>query len=61
MWQVELSRTSVFDAPRHARGFFEALIADKLDLGRPHNVEIIFNRQIRSGPTTKIIGGVPTC
>ncbi|MEV6160079.1 hypothetical protein AB0L53_58040 [Nonomuraea sp. NPDC052129] len=38
MWQVELSRTSVFDAPRHARGFFEALIADKLDLGHPHNV-----------------------
>jgi hypothetical protein len=32
---------------RHARGFFEALIADNLDLGRPHNVEIIFNRRIR--------------
>ncbi|MBE1584530.1 hypothetical protein ACFPOI_43635 [Nonomuraea angiospora] len=27
----------------------------------PHNVEIIFNRQIRSGPTTEIIGGGPTC
>lgn len=35
------------DAPRHARGFFEALIVDNLDLGRPHNVEIIFNRRIR--------------
>jgi hypothetical protein len=47
MRQVEVSRTIVFDAPRHARGFFEALIVDNLDLGRPHNVEIIFGRRIR--------------
>ena len=26
---------------------FEALIADNLDIGRPANVEIIFNRHIR--------------
>jgi hypothetical protein len=32
-------------APRHARSFFEALAAD--DIGRPDNMEIIFNRQIR--------------
>src|SRR6266540_996781 len=51
MRQIEISRTLVFDAPRHARGFFEALIADNLDIGRPGNVEIIFGRQIRS--TTK--------
>jgi hypothetical protein len=47
MRQVEVARTIVFDAPRHARGFFEALIADNLDLGRPHNVEIIFGRRVR--------------
>jgi hypothetical protein len=47
MRQVEVSRTIVFDAPRHARGFFEALIVDNLDLGRPHNVEIIFGRKVR--------------
>ncbi|WP_199730321.1 hypothetical protein [Amycolatopsis panacis] len=47
MRQVEISRTLIFDAPRHARGFFEALIADNLDLGRPHNIEIIFGRRIR--------------
>src|SRR6266487_5401134 len=47
MRQVEVSRTIVFDAPRHARGFFEALIADNLDLGRTANVEIIFGRKIR--------------
>jgi hypothetical protein len=32
--QVEVSRTIVFDAPRRARGFVEALVADNLDLGR---------------------------
>jgi hypothetical protein len=47
MRQIEISHTIVFDAPRHARGFFEALVADNLDIGRPHNVEIIFNRRIR--------------
>ena len=45
--QVQISRTIVFDAPRHARGFFEALIADNPGIGRPHNVEIIFARKIR--------------
>ena len=47
MRQVEVSRTLVFDAPRRARAFFEALIGDNLDIGRPANVEIIFNRHIR--------------
>jgi hypothetical protein len=49
MAQVEVSRTIIFDAPHHARGFFEALLADNLDLGRPDTIEIIFNRQIRNG------------
>jgi hypothetical protein len=47
MRQVEVSRTIVLDAPRRARAFFEALIADNLDIGRPANVELIFNRHIR--------------
>jgi hypothetical protein len=47
MRQVETSRTIVFDAPRRARFFFEALIGDNLDIGRPANVEIIFGRQVR--------------
>jgi hypothetical protein len=42
MRQVEVSRTLVFTAPRHARGFFEALVADNLDIGRPEHVELIF-------------------
>ena len=42
MRQVETSRTLVFDAPRRARGFFTALVAENLDLGRPDHVELIF-------------------
>ena len=42
MRQVEVSRTMVFDAPRRARAFFEALVADNLDVGRPDSVEFIF-------------------
>lgn len=45
--QVEVSRTLVFDAPRRARSFFEALVADNLDVGRPDEVQIVFGRQIR--------------
>jgi hypothetical protein len=48
MRQIEIAKTIVFTAPRHARAFFEALTADNLDIGRPDNMEIIFNRQIRS-------------
>jgi hypothetical protein len=45
--QVEVSRTVVFDAPRRARAFFEATVADNLDLGRPDEVQLIFARQVR--------------
>ena len=44
MRQVEVSRTIVFAQPRHARAFFEALVTDNLDLGRP--TEIVFDRRI---------------
>src|SRR6202020_2730775 len=36
-----------YDKPGRARLFFEALIADNLDLGRPENVELIFGRRVR--------------
>src|SRR5215218_10807374 len=47
MRQIEVSRTLVFDAPRRARTFFEALVVDNLDLGRPDEVKLIFGRRIR--------------
>ena len=31
----------------HARAFFEALVADNIDLGRPEHVEIIFDRRVQ--------------
>ena len=49
MAQVEVSRTIVFTQPRHARAFFDALVTDNLDLGRPDTIEIIFDRQVRTG------------
>ena len=47
MAQVEVSRTIVFTQPRYARAFFDALVTDNLDLGRPDTLEIIFDRQVR--------------
>jgi len=52
MRQVEVSRTIVFDRRRHARAFFEALVADNLDIGRPDHVEIIFGRSLARDKTT---------
>jgi hypothetical protein len=42
MRQVEVWRTLVFDAPRRARSFFEAMVRDNLGIGRPEEVELIF-------------------
>ena len=47
MAQVEVSRTIVFTQPRYARAFFDALVTDNLDLGRPDTIEIIFGRRVR--------------
>ncbi len=45
--QVEISRTIVFDDPRRARGFFEALVADNIGIGRPEQVSMVFARPLR--------------
>jgi hypothetical protein len=47
MRQVEVSGTIVFDAPRRARAFFEAMIGDNRSLGRPDEVQLIFDRRVR--------------
>jgi hypothetical protein len=54
MRQIEVSRTLVFDAPRHARSFFEALVTDNLDIGRPDSVELIFHGPRRGGRPPKL-------
>jgi hypothetical protein len=45
--QAEISRTLVFDDPRRARSFFEALVADNIAIGRPEQVSMVFARQLR--------------
>lgn len=52
MRQTETSRTLVFDHDVHARAFFEALLCENMDLGRPENVELLFRRGQRLGRPT---------
>ena len=44
--QFEVSDTRVFDRPAAGRAFFEGLIRDHLDLGRPDQVSLIFDRRV---------------
>ncbi|MGH2444640.1 MAG: hypothetical protein ACRDGD_01150 [Candidatus Limnocylindria bacterium] len=44
--QAEVSLTQVFDRPLTGRIFFEEVIRENLDLGRPDQVSLIFNRRV---------------
>jgi hypothetical protein len=44
--QLEMSLTQVFDRPLHGREFFEEVIRDNLDVGRPDRVQLLFERRI---------------
>lgn len=44
--QFEVSDTRVFDRPAAGRAFFEGVIRDHLDIGRPDQVAILFDRRI---------------
>ena len=51
--QFEVSDTCVFDRPQAGRMWFEGVIRDHLDVGRPAQVALIFKRRIiRSTPGT---------
>jgi hypothetical protein len=66
MLQVEFSLTQVLDRPVTGRVFFEQVIRDNLDIGRPDQVQLIFDRRvIRTTPgrfRTRVItdGVVPS-
>jgi hypothetical protein len=47
IWQMEFSRTQVFPQPIRGRQFFESVIRENLDLGRPERVKLVFDRQVR--------------
>jgi hypothetical protein len=62
--QSEFSLTQVLDRPNSGRVFFESVIRDNLDLGRPDQVSLVFDRKVvtrhRTTPTpgqfrTKVI------
>jgi hypothetical protein len=44
--QAEFALTQVLDRPLSGRVFFERVIRDNIDLGRPRNVQLIFDRRI---------------
>jgi hypothetical protein len=46
IWQIELSLTQVLDRPVSGRVLFEDIIRENLDLGRPGQVQLIFDRGV---------------
>jgi hypothetical protein len=64
--QAEFSLTQVLDRPLSGRVFFERVIRDNIDIGRPKNVQLIFDRRIiKSTPSrfrTRVItqGVIPS-
>ena len=50
--QAEFALTQVWDRPVHGREFFEQVIRDNIDLGRPETVQLIFARKMRKATAT---------
>ncbi len=46
IWQMEVSLTQIFDRPQKGREFFEEVMRENLDLGRPHRLQLLFDRRI---------------
>lgn len=44
--QIELSLTQVLDRPVTGRIFFEEVIRENLDLGRPQQIQLLFDRRV---------------
>jgi hypothetical protein len=47
--QAEFSLTQMLDRPQSGRVFFEEVVRDNIDIGRPDRVSVIFNRRIQHG------------
>jgi hypothetical protein len=46
MCQVEFALTQIVDRPVHGRIFFEEVLRENLDLGRPDNLQLIFDHRL---------------
>jgi hypothetical protein len=62
LWQMEVSLTQVFQRPLQGRHFFEEVIRENLDLGRPDRVSLLFSASLtrrtprpRFGYRTRVI------
>jgi hypothetical protein len=67
--QFEVSDTVIFDRPQAGRSWFEGVIRDHLDIGRPDQVSLVFQRRIsrrtpgsfRTRVITKGVEPILTC
>jgi len=59
--QFEVSDTRVFDRPQTGRAFFESVIRDHLDLGRPDQVVLVFDRKLLPRTPGRFRTKVITC
>jgi hypothetical protein len=62
LWQMEVSLTHIFREPLAGRHFFDRIIRDHLELGRPDRLRLLFDRRItrrtpppRFGYRTRVI------
>ena len=54
MLQAEFSLTQVRDRATHERCFFEEIIREHIDLGRPAQVKLIFASKMQSKAATDV-------
>ena len=52
IWQAEFSLTQIWDRAHYGRQFFEELIRENIDLGRPEQVQLIFARKMQRKTAT---------
>jgi hypothetical protein len=55
IWQMEVSRTHIFTRPMRGREFFEQVIRENLDLGRPDRVQLVFGRRVQRNTPSRFI------
>jgi hypothetical protein len=58
--QLELSRTQVFDDPQRGREFFEEVIRENVDLGRPDRIQLLFERRVHKNTPSRFSTRVVT-
>jgi hypothetical protein len=54
--QAEFSLTQMLDKPVSGRIFFEQVIRDNIDIGRPSQVSLVFGRRLMAGPKRQTPG-----